>query len=762
MAEALSPYRLGKARELYNIFNVFNSLSWTFLVGSIITLFAMRLEASATFLGLISALVYVSFFFLPLGKLLARHFSIVRIFSVAWTGRAVSMCAVVLAPFAAAAGRRDLALGLTVLGVALFHIIRGIGMIGNNPILSSLSEGPDRGSYMTQIQIINSATGMFSSFAVAMLLGRNPPLFLYTVILALGIITGVTGGIMVRGIPEPPVEERGGRIKFAAVFKEALEQPGIKLFVGILFFVALVSGVSRAFLVVYSREVFEQSDGMVSLYAVFGGLGNLMIGLLIKFFVDRIGAKPIFIICIFTGLASMIPIVLFPRMAVDNVTTGILFLSLIFFVMNFGFLGAEGIAQTYFLGLIPLRLMLDMGILYFFIFGVAGAGGSFMAGLLLDTLSGLGLSPFGAFKILYTVLVVLGILTLVLQRKLVPLGALPFRGALEVIFSFRDLRAIALLDRLNKTSDSFEEQQILGALHDTPSQLAVKGLLVRARSPRLAIRMESLRAMETLKDLTGDAERALMDDLLNNPYTTAYISARILGTHGVFSAIPLLRELAVSDDYMLAGEAMIALARLKDDAFRPQIEEMILKTRNPRLKIMGVEAFGIYGSQNSLSVLLDILKSSDPPPYLRDEVILAMASILDTQNYFYPILVRFLENQSLAPTLAMDEAESSFEFYRSCLGNRRFYFRKKNPALIASHAKNIQPAVSAYIREKNGAALSRWILELPDEQCPTTVKVVLAEAALDDDLCSLTRLQLLIVHWAAHVLRRWVLRLKQG
>jgi hypothetical protein len=177
---------------------------------------------------------------------------------------------------------------------------------------------------------------------------------------------------------------------------------------------------------------------------------------------------------------------------------------------------------------------------------------------------------------------------------------------------------------------------------------------------------------------------------------------------------------------------------------------------------MGVEAFGIYGSQNSLSVLLDILRSSDPPPYLRDEVILAMASILDIQNYFYPILVRFLEDQSLAPALAMDEAESSFEFYRSNLGHRRLYFRKKNLTFINNHAKNIQAAVSAYIREKNGAPLSRWILELPDDQCSTVVKVVLAEAALDNDLCSLTRLQLLIIHWAAHVLRQWVLRLKQG
>jgi hypothetical protein len=752
---ALSPYRLSKARELYNIFNVFNSLSWNFLVGSVITLFIMRLQASATFIGLISALLYVSFFFLPLGKILARRFSIVGIFSLAWIGRALGMSATVIAPFAALAGHRDTALLLTVVGVALFHIIRGIGMISNNPILSSLSEGPDRGSYMTQIQIINSATGMFSSFALAVLLGRDPPLILYAVILSAGIITGITSGVMVKKIPEPPVEQDSGEAKFSVVFREALAQPGIKLFVVILFFVALVSGVSRAFLVVYSREIFNQSDGMVSLYTVFGGLGNLVIGLVIKFLVDRIGAKPIFIICVITGMVSMIPIVFFPQDALGNMTTVVLFLSFLFFMMNFGFLGSEGIAQTYFLGLIPLRLMLDMGIIYFFIFGLAGAGGSFVAGLLLDIMTGIGLSPFIAFKILYSVLIALTILVIFLQRRLTPLGALPFRGALEVIFSFRDLKAITLLDRLNKASDSREEEALLVQLHESPSQLAIKGLLVRARSPRLVTRLEAIRAMENLKTLGEAAEKALMDDLLNHPYTTAYIAARILGNHGVFAAIPLLREMTESEDYMLAGEAMLALSRLRDETFRPHIEALILKTSNPRLKIMGVEALGIYGSPTSIGALLDVLKSANPPPYLRDEVVLALAAILDIQNIFYPILVRFLEDQSLTPTLAMDEAEAAFEFYKSNPAHRRDR-SKGELKQIAGHAKNIQAAVSALVRGRDGTPLSGWIHDIPPDYCNPVAQAILAEAVLDAELGGLPRLQILIACWAAACLRSWV------
>jgi MFS family permease len=759
MSVALSPYRLGKARDLYNIFNIFNALSWQFLVGNIITLFALRLGANSTYIGTINALLYVSFFFLPLGRLLTNRFAIVKVFAAGWIGRAIGMSPLLLVPAAVAGGRHETALWLTILGVALFHIGRGIGMIGNNPVLSHLASGPDRGSYMTQIQIINSAIGMFAGFIIAIVLGRDPPLFLYSIIMAVGIGCGIFSGLLMAKIPGPEIEKDSAKIKIFDTIKEALSQSSLRQFIVILLMVALVSGVSRAFLIVYSREVFIQSDGMVSLYAVFGGFGNLMIGLLIKFLVDRIGAKPIFSLCVLIAMVSMVPVLFVSAGIADNFTSITLYLALLFFLMNFGWLGSEGIMQTYFLGLIPAEKMMDMGIVYFFGFGIAGAGGSFLGGLLLDAVSGLSNSPLLSFKILYFILILISIGILIFMRKLVSLGALPFWGAMEVMFSFRNLKAISLLDRLNKTSDSQEEEALLEALHDTPSKLALRGLLVRARSPRLQVRLESLRAIEALDTLDEATERALMDDIINNPYTTAYNSARILGSHGVFSAIPLLRELAVSKDYMLAGEAIIALAKLGDNAFRPQIERIIAKTKNPRLKIMGVEAFGIYGSPNSLTVLLDILRGANPPPYLRDEVVLAMAGILDVQNQFYPLLVRFLEDESQAPTLALDEAERAYENYVSAFGRKRI---KKDTALavLNRRAKLLQPAVFDYVKNSNGAQLSRWILELPDGQVHTVVQVVVSEAVLDDELMSHRRLRLLIAHWAARQLWIWTNKFK--
>jgi hypothetical protein len=335
------------------------------------------------------------------------------------------------------------------------------------------------------------------------------------------------------------------------------------------------------------------------------------------------------------------------------------------------------------------------------------------------------------------------------------LGALPFKGALEVMFSYKELKAISLLEKLDKTYDSGKEEAILGELHSAPSQ----GLLNRAKSPRLSIRMESIRAIDALKTLTEDVEKALMDDIIHNPYTTAYRSARILGNHKVFPAVVLLRELATANDYMLAGEAIVALAKLEDNGFRPRIEQIIMETQNPRLKIMGVQAFGIYGFPDSLPLLLDILRGADPPPYLRDEVVLAMASILNIQQKFYPLLVRFLANASMAQTLAQDEVESAYEYYASIHGRKR---SKKDTGLmdLSYHAKSIQHAVSDFTRNSKGSELNKWIMDLPDDLVNNIAQTAFAEAVLDDDFMKQRRLQLLIVCWATQKLRLWTNKLK--
>jgi HEAT repeat protein len=351
------------------------------------------------------------------------------------------------------------------------------------------------------------------------------------------------------------------------------------------------------------------------------------------------------------------------------------------------------------------------------------------------------------------------IIALAMQKKMKPLGSLPLLNALEVIFSARDLRAISILDKLNKAKDSREEEVLIGALHDTPSPLVIDGLLDRTRSPSLATRQEAVRALEKLETLSKNAEKVLIDDVVNNPYTTAYISARILGNQNCKDAIPLLRELAVSNDYMLAGEAFIAIAKMKDNDFRVEIEKIILNTENPRLKIMGAEALGIYRNVESIPVLFDILRGKNPPLYLRDEVVLAISAILDTQRKFYKILVRYLANNSHAVMLANDEVEFTVEYINNLLNKKKASKNKvlkSRISLVMSFTESLSGVVNSYIKDKNGMDFSKWILELPDgSKTSEYIKHVFSETVVDEDLSSDDCLRLLIIHWAAQELRVW-------
>jgi len=759
MMPQLSPYRLSKAREAYNFFNVFNAVSWNLLVGIIITLFALRLGASSTYIGLMSSTFYIALFFLPVGKLLARRFSIIGIFSFTWIVRSICMILAVAAPFFDMAGYRKTALLLVMIGVLVFHFFRGIGMIGNNPVLSLLASGPDRGSYLTQIQIINSAIGMFGSFVIAMILGLDPPIFIFSILLSAGVITGIISGVMIKKVPEPPKPGDGHGMKLKEIFKEAFTQESLKHFTLILFLVILVSGVTRTFVVVYAREVFKHNDGLISLYSVFGGLGFLMAGLVVRFLVDRLGAKPLYLVSVILGLVSLIPVVLIPQSAVENITGSILFMVFLFFMLNFGFLGSEGIAQTYFLALIPPEKIMDMGILYFFILGIAGAAGTFFAGLLVDFLLLTGLSHFFSFKILFGLMIILVLIALLRQSKMKSLGSLPLTDALEVIFSIKDLRAISLLDKLNKAQDSQEEKQLLVSLHDTPSHLAIDGLLQRARSPKLATRTEAIRGLEKLHKLSKRAEEALIYDIENNPFTTAYISARTLGKHDCKDAIPKLRELSASEDYMLAGESIIALAKMKDEEFRYMIEKIVLAAENPRLRIMCAEALGIYHNPESVAVLLRILRTENLPPFLRDEVVLAVSSILNTQKKFYTILLKYSADNSIAATLAIDEAEAACEFVKNALARKK---PKTAISLIKYFSEKFNDVVNKYVKENDGEQMSRWIQEIPDEysRLGHFIKNELSQAVLDDHLIVHDCLRLLIVHWAAQELRIWAAVLK--
>jgi len=89
---------------------------------------------------------------------------------------------------------------------------------------------------------------------------------------------------------------------------------------------------------------------------------------------------------------------------------------------------------------------------------------------------------------------------------------------------------------------------------------------------------------------------------------------------------------------------MLALGRIGEKQVIPEIEKVMKESDNPHTLIHGAAALHALSSVPSIPVLLEVLRKENPPPFLRDEVILSISGILGMDAWFYPFYTCFLEN----------------------------------------------------------------------------------------------------------------------
>jgi len=709
MAQALSPAKLKAARSSYCVFNALNSFSFVLLSGSFITLFALRLGASNGMVGLLNSFAYATFFFLPVGKALVRRRTIVGVFGWSWLFRYLAMLPVLAAPFCAARGMPGLAFGLIAAGVALFNVFRGIAMIGNNPVLAFLAEGRDRGSFIVSIQIINNLAAMGTSLLVALVLSAvtGDAIVPYLAFIAAGIVVGCIGsGILLR-TPEPEAYRPAPGSSLPGAMRDAIRERPLRIFFGVLLVASFASGMARSFTPVYAKAVYAQGDDLVMAYSLVASLGAVAMGLLTRLLVDRLGAKPLYVIFTAVTALSLVPAIFSPSFATPAGT--IAFLAIFNFLSSFGLAGGDNAGQTYYFGLVPKEKNLDLSVVYFLVYGLGGALGSNAGGLALEALAGLGLGTAVAYRVFFAATFLFLACALLMMGRLTALGSVSVRESLGVIFSLRDLRALGLLSRLDRSASPVEEVRLIHELGDSRSPRSQRELVGYLASPRFEVRVEALLAIENLDGLERPVLDALAAEVERNPFTTAYLAARILGKEGGPEYLPVIRAALRAEDYMLQGAAVVALARMGDSGARPEIEDILVHTKFPRVRLQAAYALELLGDRDSVPALVSCLRREDPPAYVSDELVLAVADIVGVLEAFYPMYTAFLDREAEGKALLIDEAERRGEDV---------------------------PAFSAALEDllgepPSGGAMGQLVMGL---RADPGVEIVLAEAAIDASL----------------------------
>jgi hypothetical protein len=636
----LTPKQKAKGRNAYFGWVASNVIAFTMLGGSVLILFSLKPGADSFFIGILSAMIYFALLITLIGRQIIRRIGARRQWAFSWFFRHIIMIPIVFAPVASGAGNTTGAMLLILLPFLGFNIFRGIGLVSLNPMTGSIAEGKDRGAFLARTQILTHIILIVTNLFIGLFLGSDAAIGRYVILICVGVGAGVLSSLFILRMPDPVLKTSGSDNTFMAAIRRGLMRPEFKFFIAQGSLIALVTGLANPFLVVYAKRIYALADNLVVFFLVIGNISAVAMGLIVRSLIDRIGGKVLYLIFLLVLCLSIGLLVYSPSL---EGLGALIFLGAIFFLYNFGLSGGMNSAQSYFYTITDVDEQLNLGLLNFVVTGAGGAVGSIVGGILLVSMETTFANPVNAFRVFYAIVLVLLLGCYPLILKLKNVGNFSVRSAIEVLLSRKNLRAVALLHKLDTSSTQAEEAGVIDSLAASNSPVAVNDLLERLTSPRFYIRSRALRALENLP-LTDHVADALIIQVRRHAFTTGHVAARIMGRQGIKRGTKVLRQALSSEDYLLQAEAALALARLGDRHSITRIEEVLSRSRIPRVRIYAAAALEILKSTASLPFLFDALGQRGAPPYFRDEIILSIAGILGFGDWFYEHYSLFLKH----------------------------------------------------------------------------------------------------------------------
>ncbi|ORC35082.1 hypothetical protein B4O97_10110 [Marispirochaeta aestuarii] len=628
----------------------FNVISISLLAGNILFLYAIRLGAGTHLIGFLSALTSVTFVFSIFGRRIAGRLGAVKTKGFFWLARYLVMAPVLLTLIPAVRESPVLALGTISLGVFGFNLFKGIALAAEKPIQGFITRDSDRAAFISMNNIILFSGHIAMGLLMAVLLGKDSPLFMYGIFIFFGIIAGVFASYYTLQIPEP---WNGPKASSQSLFRnmvKAFPRPEFSRLFLLVMFSNIGIGMSLGFIVVYAKDVYTQPDNMVVYFTVSGALGALTMAGLLRFLSDRIGPRPVYFF--FNALRLLFLLLVIAAPVFSSWFLTIFFLCTAFFLEQMTYWGFNAVADIYFLSTTKPEDHLDLGIIINMARGFFGMIGSLGGGFLLGWLQGYFNQSLISFRVYFLGSSLFFIANIIVLAYLPAARSIAIPAAIRAVFSARALKAMYYMNKLQRVRSEDEERSIVLAMGGTKDRITISELHKRLKSPSIFVRTETLLSLEQFgadKNTLG----LLIDQVRNNPFTTAHIAARILGDLAKSGkctdmrirqeAEDALTEALDSQDYLLKSKAALALAYFCSDGLEEKVINSLRENMNPREIIYLVKALEIMERIEALPLIFEKI-SGCPHPHIIDDLILSAAGLLQTGLWFYSHFSLYLQD----------------------------------------------------------------------------------------------------------------------
>lgn len=653
--EKLTPNQRRRGQARYVWFARLNGASIACLADNMLILFALSVGLRESLVGVLASFLHITMPFMLLGKGLVARFGAVRSIGTMWLGRNLCGIGIAASPLIALFASPRWVPVSVMFFAFMFCTFRAMGMVGLNPLIADISDENSQGRMAARNFFNFTVANLITMSLLVGLMQTGDGTRMFQGIIFFGALLGVASALVIFGVPESSSIRESAAAPIGRAVLEVLRLRRLRQLL-----LAHIGGFALlTFLPPMSMAAVKKGYGIADSDALFLVLVQLVGGVASSFLSrtisERSGPRPLMLL----GGSILASTAVLWTVAPQDFNLPFVFC--IFFLTGFGMLMMILALTHCFIALTPPELRLS-GSLIINLGAGAGAG---IAGFgVASGIVGLLKVPFGfsgleLYDMYFRLTIPIALVCIVMLAQVERMSDWHVGQVMGVLFSPRDLRALFTLSRMEDFSGPGDDRRALKSLEQSTSPISESSILDMLDSPDFIIRARAIGALRRLVSLGDEARAALIRELRENQYTTAYLAAEVIGENNVQEAVEELMECIVSDDVYLAGKSMVALARLKVDRAKAVIEDVAQSTGNPRLIIHAAAALAEYGDTKFAPALFRKSLEPDLPDTVRTELLYVVGRIANCGDEVYRFLRKWRQFPEQATLLTNEFIEES-------------------------------------------------------------------------------------------------------
>ena len=641
--ESQGPTTVEKLRGLpWGIaWSVTNSVfaSYTFF-GSIFVLFLNQVGLEKSQIGsLLSLLPFFGIIAVFIAAPIARA-GYKRVVLASFSIRTTIALLLLLVPLVLAQFGEQATLGLIIVAVAAFGLARAVGFTAYYPW--SQEQIPDgmRGKITAIRSVLSNLTSMLAVLAAGWILGPDPDLGPFMVLISIGVASGVVSIWAATKIPGgAPIKDAARDEGSTREMLSAARDPSFVRYLLGIGLVTLATVPLASFVPLFMIEQVGLSSDQAVWLETAVLIGAVSSGYLWGWLADRYGSKPVMVLGSYMLPLAPLAWLLMPRGAAVSLYLAVA-IAIVQGLVNTGWQLGSG--RLLFVGIVPAEKSSAYMALYYAWAGIAGALGQVIGGWLVDLSSSISGQWWIVSLDPYTLLFLLGIavplVSILLFRGVRADSGVSTRQFAGMFVRGNPLFALGSLVRYRRARDERAAIEGTERLGSTRSPLTVEELIEALHDPRFPVRFEAVVAIAR-HGADPQLTDALIGVLEGNEPSLSTMAAWALGRLDDERALEALRRGLDARYRSVQAHCARALGSLGDQTMAPLMLERLSGEPDVGLQMAYASALGKLGAAEAVGPLLALLRDSTMHD-ARMEFALALARLVGEEHRFVQLLRR--------------------------------------------------------------------------------------------------------------------------